>query len=163
LIAEMAEIVPRFPVTHCFGVCPRGAQILPSSAVSDRLASSWQYSSARWSRTATRIAGRVTRSYSSLNCGSGSKYSRFGFKYVSTACWRQRKIVRVETSTSHWRRTIWQTRWAVQKSVSKPNCEAGSRGDVPPVLVGQLVELGRAATAWEPPQALGAASGIGSS
>ena len=40
--ADMTGTDPRLPVTRCFGVCPRTAQVFPSSAVSEMLASSLQ-------------------------------------------------------------------------------------------------------------------------
>jgi len=42
VIADIAETVPRFPITVCLGVCPHGAHILPNSAVREAFASSWK-------------------------------------------------------------------------------------------------------------------------
>jgi hypothetical protein len=79
LIADMTGTEPRLPVTRCLGVWPRTAQVLPSRAVRERLASSSHYSIARYPLIAERICGSVVRGHSCRAAGSASKYSRVGF------------------------------------------------------------------------------------
>ncbi len=55
LIAEMAEIPPRFPVTFCMGVLPRGDQVFPNRAVNEMLDSSSKYRIALYFLTVRRI------------------------------------------------------------------------------------------------------------
>src|SRR6266496_5569077 len=56
----------------CLGVWPRGAQVLPSRAVREMLASSSQDNSARYSRIAERILGSVPWSHCWRAMGSAS-------------------------------------------------------------------------------------------